>query len=158
MRFWFFFAFCESKRYMTKFSKFSKLRIPTVYEKPKFFWLAHLPHTIFSIRINLQNYRELCPTREHAKNFSFFVFSPFFWTRKSLNLGAKKTSLRIEHLPLWYRWLSPHQQYSFWYVSDVRTRIKEIQDLHIPKYSHFHPSILAWFLHFFSITCCKWIF
>ena len=36
---------------------------------------------------------------------------------------------------------------------------KARQDLHIPKYSYFHPSILALFLHsFFSITCCKWIF
>ena len=32
------------------------------------------------------------------------------------------------------------------------------QELRIPKYSHFYHSFLTLFLHFFSITCCKWIF
>ena len=40
----------------------------------------------------------------------------------------------------------------------VQKTTKERQDLHIPKYHHFHPSFLALLLHFFSITCCKWIF
>ena len=35
---------------------------------------------------------------------------------------------------------------------------KEWQNLHISKYLHFHPLFLAIFLHFFSITCCTWIF
>ena len=35
---------------------------------------------------------------------------------------------------------------------------KKIQELHIPKYYHFHPSFLALFWHFFSISRCKCIF
>ena len=40
----------------------------------------------------------------------------------------------------------------------VQKTTKERQDLHIPKYHHFHPSFLALFLYFFRISRRKCIF
>ena len=37
--------------------------------------------------------------------------TPFFWTRRDLDLGATKISLSNMHHPQWYRWLPPHPQY-----------------------------------------------
>ena len=85
----------------------------------KKFRRAHLPHTIFPSHINPQNYFQLVNIQKLKCIFcktQFSIFLPFFWTRRSLNLGATKMSWSTSHLLKWYRWLPPPPQYPFWYL------------------------------------------
>ena len=103
---------------------------------------------------------ELCPTHEHARNFSFFAFFTRFSNSTQSEFGRYKnefehcTPLIMVSLALASSTLTVPILIPKW----GQNTSKERQDLHIPKYLHFHPSFLALFLHFFRIWCCKWIF
>ena len=96
--------YCGQKWYA--YDKISEIAHLNWFPKfKKIFCLAHLPHTIFLIRIDPQNNVQLVNTQKKNSYFcktQFFIFCsffPLFLTRRSLNLGATRGSLSIAHLP-----------------------------------------------------------
>ena len=109
---------------------------------------------------------EQCPTREYAKIKKCFLqnaifhfllfFSPFLNSTQS-EFGRYKDEFKHCTPPVMVSLASSTLSVPILIPKWGQNTTKERQDMHIPKYLHFHPSFLALFLHFFSIACCKWI-
>ena len=98
----------------------------------------------------------------------FFIFSPFFsfdLFRRNLTLVLTNVSTKVNA-----NWAFKHctpprmvllaSSTAPGYILIPIWRQKTttwVQELHIPKYHHCHPSFLALFLHFFRISRCKCI-
>ena len=91
-------------------------------------------------------------------NFSFFaLFLPFLNSTQS-EFGRYKIEFKHCTPPIMVSLASSTLTVPILIPEWDQNTPKERQDLHIHKYPPFHPLFLALFLHFFSITCCKWIF
>ena len=103
----------------------------------KKFWLEHLPHTIFLIRIAPRTIISNSWTCENK-----IVLNQFKHCRPAIKVSLASSTLTVPILiPKWGQKMT-----------------KERQGLLIRKYAHFYHSFLALFLHFFGISRCKWIF
>ena len=88
--------------------------------------------------------------------FHFFTLFSLRFISTQSDFGANKRALRHCKPPIMVSLASSLPTVPILIFKWGQKTTKESQDLHIPKYYYFHPSFLALFLNFFSITCCKW--
>ena len=141
-------------------TKFPKLRTLTGDENSKNFFSEHnFLMRFFRFILTL--------TREHAKMNKFFSKMQFFILCTFFPQFLNSTQSEFGRYKKEFKHCKPSiiiLLASFTLTVPILIRnwgqstCKEKQDLHIPKYLHFHHPFSALFLNFFSNTCCKWIF
>ena len=150
---------------MVRYGEISEIAHLNWFPKFKnFFWRAHLPHTVFPIRIDPQNNVQLVNTQKKKKLFLqnaifhfLLFFSPFLSSTQS-EFGRYKREFKRCTPPIMVWLASSTPIVPILIPKWGQNMTMERQNLHIPQYSHLHPSFLALFLHFLSITCCTWTF